>query len=600
MAGVTLFYFDQKWGVALKLGTILAQAPGGDWLLFADPCDVLCAYDHAEVRAVLAAVDTALADKLHVAGFIGYEAAGAMDSALETHAPDGFPLAWFGVYAAPARLAELPAPDAAGAQELDWQPDTDRASYGDAIRRIRDLIRAGDTYQVNYTMRLRSRFSGDAYAFFVRLCRAQDARYAVFGDLGDWAVCSASPELFFETCGAEILTRPMKGTAPRGLTVPDDQLIQSELAGCTKNRAENVMIVDMIRNDLGRIAEPGSVIPDPLFEVERYPTLFQMVSTVRARTQASFSQTVRALFPCASITGAPKVRTMQIIKELESRPRHFYTGMAGYCTPDGFSRFNVMIRTVTVDKRAGMAEYGVGGGIVWDSVEQHEYDECLTKAAVLTHAPPAFELLETLRYAPGEGYAYLAAHIARAAASAQYWGYAFDAEHMQDELDQAVAGKCVPQRVRWLLARDGSMRVESVDLQPLPQKPVGVAAVGSCRRGDVFLYHKTTQRPMYEAALAQFPDCGDVILVNEDGEITESCLGNVVFERGGVRYTPPVDCGLLDGTMRRALVESGEVVEARLRREDLLACDQVWLINSVRGWMPVAEGQLQFTGNSYL
>ncbi|MFU8779478.1 MAG: aminodeoxychorismate synthase component I [Kiritimatiellia bacterium] len=576
----------------MKAGTILAQASGGDWLQFRDPQAVFCAYACRDVRDVLLAVDAALASGKYVAGFLAYEAAGACDAALETHPPDGVPLAWFGVYAGAERLVTLPEAACADAGRMDWQPDTDRAAYGAAIRKIRSWIQEGDTYQVNYTLRLRSAFTGDPYALFVRLCRAQAGRYAVYGDLGDWAVCSASPELFFEKTGAEIRVRPMKGTAPRGLTEAEDTRIRNGLAMCTKNRSENVMIVDMIRNDLGRIAESGMVVPESLFEVERYPTLFQMVSTVRARSQASFAEIVRALFPCASITGAPKVRTMQIIRALETSPRHFYTGMGGYCTPDGDARFTVMIRTVVVDKRAGMAEYGVGGGIVWDSVEQQEYDECLTKAAVLTHVRPAFALLETLRYDPDTGFRYLAEHCERAASSARYWGYAFDGDKMLGVLLDAVAGKAITQRVRWLLAKDGAMEVASVDLQPLADKPIGVAAEGTCRKHDVFLYHKTTCRQAYEQALAQFPACGDVILVNEDGAVTESCLANVVFERAGKTYTPPVACGLLDGAMRRALVRSGALEEAHITRAELLQSDQVWLINSVRGWMPVPRERL--------
>jgi len=582
----------------LRVGTILAQTPEGDWLHFSDPLEILCARTHPEVREVLRAVDGALAQGEHVAGFMAYEAAGALDAALETHAPDGFPLAWFGIYQKPERWALLPVPAAADATLVNWQPDTDRLAYGEAIRKIRTWIHAGDTYQVNYTLRLRSAFDGDPYALFVQLCRAQAARYAVFGDLGDWAVCSASPELFFERHGHEIVSRPMKGTAARGLTEREDQQARLDLGWCTKNRAENVMIVDMIRNDLGRIAEPGSVVPEPLFTVEKYPTLFQMVSTVRAQTQASFADVVAALFPCASITGAPKVRTMQIIKALERSPRRFYTGMGGYCLADGTARFNVMIRTVTVDKRAGVAEYGTGGGIVWDSVEQREYEECLTKAAVLTHVRPVFALLETLRYDPGSGFRYLAEHCERAASSARYWDYPFDPGKMQTVLMDAVAGKVVPQRVRWLLAADGAMQVAAVDLCPLPEKPIGVAPVGSCRKADVFLYHKTTQRTAYEQAQAQFPDCGDVILVNEEGDVTESCLANVVFERDGERCTPPVACGLLDGTMRRALVQAGELLEVRLTREGLLQCERIWLINSVRGWMPVSKEQLIVAGRS--
>ena len=319
-----------------------------------------------------------------------------------------------------------------------------------------------------------------------------------------------------------------------------------------------------------------------------------MVSTVRAQTQAGFPAIVQALFPCASITGAPKVRTMQIIRELEKSPRHFYTGMGGYCLADGTSRFNVMIRTVTVDKRASMAEYGVGGGIVWDSSEESEYDECLTKAAVLTHVRPACSLLETMRYDPVAGFAYLQEHYERAAASAQYFGYPFDLEQMRKLLSDAVQGKVRPQRVRWLLAADGSMQVELVDLLPMPEKPVAVAQTGSCRRRDVYLYHKTSHRVAYEQALQQFPACRDVILVNEDGEVTESCVANIVFSRDGQKFTPPVACGLLDGTMRRALVRTGELQEAVITRAALRGCERIWLINSVRGWMEVPREQLIF------
>lgn len=573
----------------MEPGTIMAQAPGGDWLVFRSPLEVLCAQDASEVTGVLTEVDRALVAGRYVAGVMAYEAAGALDPALQTQAAGRVPLAWFGVYDVPTALAALPDPSYAAPAALHWQPDTGRQAYGDALARIRAYIRAGDTYQVNYTLRLRSSFEGDPYALFVQLCRAQAARYAVYADLGDWAVCSASPELFFERCGDEIVTRPMKGTAARGLSVCEDASQAQTLAECPKNRAENVMIVDMLRNDLGRIAVPGSVVPGPLYAVERYPTLFQMVSTVRARTKASFAQTVQALFPCGSITGAPKVRTMEIIRELERSPRQYYTGMAGYCSPEGFARFNVMIRTVTVDKRAGQVEYGVGGGIVWDSVEQHEYDECLTKAAVLTHVRPSFEILETLRYDPDSGFAYGEAHFARAASSACYWGYPFDRARMAQCLGDAVAGKTVAQRVRWLLAADGGMTVTSDDLVPLAAKPLGVGAVGSCRKDDVFLYHKTTHRPAYEQALARFPDCGDVLLVNEAGEVTESCLANVVFQRAGRLYTPPVRCGLLDGTLRRTLVAAGELSEAPLPLAQLRDCEALWLINSVRGWMKIDQ-----------
>jgi para-aminobenzoate synthetase/4-amino-4-deoxychorismate lyase len=463
--------------------------------------------------------------------------------------------------------------------------------YAAKIEQIKRYIESGDTYQVNFTMRLKADFAGDAYALFYRLCRLQQAKHCAFVDLGDTAVCSASPELFFELSGEELRMRPMKGTQRRGGSAPDDELLARKLLNSAKDRAENVMIVDMVRNDLGRIAKRGTVTVERLFEIEQYPTVWQMTSSVLSQSRAGFGDILRALFPCASITGAPKVRTMEIIRELEEDPRGIYTGSIGYWMPGRKARFNVAIRTAVVERvadGAGSITYGVGGGIVWDSVDGLELDECLAKAAVLSESVEDFCLLETLRWQRESGFWLLDRHIERAASSARYFGIDFDAEAMRSGLEEAVSGveydDC---RVRWLLDAKGAWRIEQFALEEF----VGVRRVGLVRgfvrSGDRFLYHKTTQRAVYEKARGACPALDDVILVNERGEVTESSIANVVVDIGGCRVTPPVESGLLAGTMRAELLASGDISEAIVTEDQLLSADKVWLINSVRGWMPV-------------
>ena len=572
---------------------VIAQDEAGGWLLFADPVRFLVAREPAGVRDVLTAASRAVTDGYCVAGFMSYEAAAGIDSAMAVHPPRRrVPLAWFGVYRRAEPLASLPTVRRGASCRMgDWTCDTGAADYAAAIRRIKAYIREGDTYQVNYTVRLASRFQGDPYLFFRRLVKAQQARCAVYVQTDDLAICSASPELFFERDGERIRSRPMKGTAARGLTPAADRRMAATLASCGKNRAENVMIVDMIRNDLGRIAVPGSVRPSRLFAIETYPTLHQMVSTVEAETHADMARTITALFPCASITGAPKVRTMQLIREIERSPRGVYTGMCGYWMPGNRARFNVAIRTVVVDRHTGEAVYGTGGGIVWDSTHESEYDECFTKARILSRpAPPPFRILESLLYDPADGWFLLEAHVNRAAGSAAYFGYPFDARAMRCALNNCVRDNGVgrrPLKVRWLLSRDGRMHTAAATL-PEEAEPwtVGVA-LNACRHDDVFVHHKTTHRRVYDKALKRYPACRDVILVNDQGFVTESCYANVVLDVDGRTITPPVSSGLLDGTFRAYCVRRGDVGEQPVTVEMLRRADRVWLINSVRKWIPV-------------
>ena len=364
------------------------------WRCFDGLVDVVEARRLDDVLPTLAAVDKAVAKGLYVAGMVSYEAAPAFDDALAAHDGAGLPLAWFALF---RRMEERNSPSKGTAPFLltqksgrspdftlaPWSPSVSRSQYNEAIDRIKDYIARGHTYQVNYTFRLRAAFEGEPWGLFRRLCEAQRGQYNAYLDLGGHVLCSASPELFFSVNGDVVSARPMKGTAPRGRTADEDRLIGDQLRRCEKNRAENAMIVDMMRNDLGRIAERGSVRVESAFDIETYPTVFQMTSTVSARSKASAIGILRAAFPAASITGAPKIRTMEIIQELEPEPRGVYCGAIGWIAPDRRAEFNVAIRTVAIDRATGVAEYGVGGGIVWDSDRAGEYDECRTKAAVL-------------------------------------------------------------------------------------------------------------------------------------------------------------------------------------------------------------------------
>jgi para-aminobenzoate synthetase/4-amino-4-deoxychorismate lyase len=471
-------------------------------------------------------------------------------------------------------------------------------AYQAAIAAIKEHIARGDTYQVNYTLRLRQDFSGDAWNLFRSLAPAPTAGYPAFVDIGRYAVCSLSPELFFERQGERVTARPMKGTAPRGRWAAEDAASAEWLRTSAKNRAENVMIVDMLRNDLGRVAKVGSVEVPRLFEVERYPTVWQMTSTVTARTDASMDELFAALFPCASITGAPKTRTTQIIAGLETEPRRIYTGAIGFFGPDGAAQFNVAIRTVLVDRREARAEYGVGGGIVWDSDACDEYEECRQKARVLSEPQEAFGLFETLLWSPETGgYWLLDYHLRRLEASAEYFGFALPpgaaAATLAGTAQTFGAGAY---RVRLLADADGRLQVDVKPLglaAPVRSGPDGMetarppvrlalapAAVDSRER---WLYHKTTRRQTYTTALAARPEADDVVLWNERGEATETCIGNLVARIDGRLVTPPLSSGLLPGTLRAWLLDQGVVSEEVVRVEQLEG-GEVYRINGVRGW----------------
>jgi len=580
----------------------------GEWLHFAMPHHIIVAEKLEEVLPALREIERLItASDWYAAGFLSYESASAFDANLRTHASKSllneqssllfrepghseqfvnFPYLWVGLYPEP-RLVALPK-QIQTKEILDWYPTIDRETYNSAIAQIKDHIAEGRTYQVNYTMLLQTEFTGNTWDFFRHLARRQN-NHAAYIDMGRYVICSASPELFFQLDGDTITCRPMKGTVRRGRTTSEDKEQLEWLKNSAKNRAENVMIVDMLRNDLGRIAQIGSIRVPQLFEIERYPTLWQMTSTITAKTSASITEIFSALFPCASITGAPKVGTMRIIKELEATARRVYTGSIGYISPHRKAKFNVAIRTALIDRETQQAEYGVGGGIVWDSTSVDEYAEALLKARVLTEQAPQFSLLETMLWTPEAGFYLLDKHLARMLDSANYFDISTSKEKLEEYLHQISSGFITAQRVRFLLDQSGAFESEAVHLQPAEiDQPLNVClAKEPVDSSNVFLFHKTTQRDVYESALSDFPGTDDVLLYNEVDELTEFTIGNLVVELEGKLFTPPISCGVLPGTYRAHLLETGQVAERTIPIHQLKERTKLFRVNSVRKWQRV-------------
>lgn len=567
-------------------------APHGRWLRFAAPREVVVAWRHEEV---LPALEQVVAARAWAVGYVAYDAASAFDPALVTRDAAELPLAWWGIFPPPTETATpVTATEERRPDELHWQPAIDRARHAAAVATIRRAIARGEVYQVNLTFPLLADFSGDPQALFATLWRAQRRGYGAYLDTGRFAICSASPELFVAAGAGRVVSRPMKGTARRGRFPAEDDELAADLAASAKERAENVMIVDMVRNDLGRIAATGSVEVERLWQVETYPTVHQLVSTVAARSEARLPALLAALFPAASITGAPKIAAMRLIRDLEAAPRGVYTGTVGVVAPDGRLQLNVAIRTATVDRERGTATYGTGGGITWDSVADDEYEECRAKARILRPSPPPFWLVETLRWEPSRGAVRRLRHLERLAASALHFAIPLDAVDLDRQLDAATAD--LPpcrHRLRLTVAEDGRVAVETTPWTELRRSRwrVGLAlAVDGrppARSDDLFLFHKTTHREIYRRALATRPDCDEVILWNERGELTEATRANLVLDLDGELVTPALDAGLLPGILRGALLARRRVVERPLPRAAFGAARRVYLVNSLRGWIGV-------------
>jgi para-aminobenzoate synthetase / 4-amino-4-deoxychorismate lyase len=586
MTRATLDFPDAD-GASLRLG-------------FAGPSRIIAAHALPAVLPALRAVEQAAAAGSWAVGFVAYDAAPAFDDALMVWRGDaGLPLLWFAIFDAPATLPR-PAARVAHAPAPRWTTATNRQRYDAAIADIREAIAAGDVYQVNHTLSFGARYDAAPRALYDDIVAARHGLYHALIETDDWAIVSASPELFLDIAAGAVTTRPMKGTARRGRWTAEDDAAALALAASAKDRAENLMIVDLLRNDLGRIADFGSVHVPRIFEVESYPTVHQLTSTVVARPRpgTSLADIFAATFPCGSVTGAPKIAAMRAIARLEDAPRGVYCGAIGVVRPDGSATFNVAIRTLVLDRHRQTASYGAGGGITWDSSADAEYDEAVAKAAILTERIPAFRLLETLRLDHG-AYSRLDRHLHRLAESARYWRFADGAAHRaRRALDglrhQRPDGRW---RVRVSVQRSGATAVTCTPLARAAADFADAAAAGpacvaiattAVSSTDRLLFHKTTARDTYRRRRARFPHALDVLLFNEDGAATEFTTGNLVIERGGRLLTPARSCGLLAGTMRAELLEAGTVEEAAIGLDDVRAASRLWLINSVRGWVRVA------------
>jgi para-aminobenzoate synthetase / 4-amino-4-deoxychorismate lyase len=590
---------------SVLLRTARSDAENRSSFLFRDALEILCAHQLDEIPGIFESIQNALRDGYYVAGFLSYEAGyhfepAALGSALGSAAlpvTADLPLAWFGIYREPLIRDEgesaRAGPDSlTGSQPEDTQDCGDasigisQAEYCRRIQRIRQWIEAGDFYQANLTVEVRRPWESGAETLFEEIMARQPVPYGALIHASAVHILSASPELFFRKRGNRITVCPMKGTARRGRDLEEDARMVAWLAGDEKNRAENVMIVDLMRNDLGRICEAGSVKVTSLFAVERHPDLLQMTSTVQGELQpgTDYYKIFRSLFPCGSITGAPKVRTMQAIRELEGEPRGIACGAIGYFSPNGDAVFSVAIRTLVLQN--GEARLRVGSGVTHDSDPEAEYAECLLKSRFLTSAAPHFELIETLAWKTD--FILLDLHLERLRNSAAYFDFCFDQESIRRQLYQFAEGfdQERSQRVRLLLARSGAISISSTPLTPVSSPALLMIAPERVDSRDVFLRHKTTHRSMQERALAraQAAGCDDALFLNENGQVTECAIHNVMIAKDRKLITPPIECGLLPGVYRQYLLAAHpEIYVATITLEDILSADRIFIFNSVRG-----------------
>ncbi|WP_240309403.1 MULTISPECIES: aminodeoxychorismate synthase component I [Sphingomonas] len=546
--------------------------------LYRAPTRIIVAHRLTEVADALGELQTAVRGGAHAAGFLAYEAGIALDPALAPAARQGDgPLLWFGLFDdyETVDAADF-LPDPAGARASAPVPRLARADYLATAADVRDHLFAGDFYQANLTFGCDVRFAGDPLALYARLRQASGAGWGGVVRHDDGWLLSCSPEQFFTLRDGMIEARPMKGTAP--LSAPPAALTDDP-----KNRAENLMIVDLIRNDLARVAEPGSVAVPELFAVETYPTLRQMVSRVTARLRPGLDavDVIRTIFPCGSVTGAPKVAAMLALRRLEPEPRGAYTGSMGWIDPNGNASFNVLIRTLATREGEEAARIGLGSGLVVDSQASDEWAECLAKGAFVTAQQPTVDLIETMRFDPREGVLELDRHLDRLGASARALGFSYDRHAARNELQAATFSRKLPGVARLLLSPTGTMAVELRNLPPAARPPVTVALRPlPVPASDFRLSHKTTDRSFYDRAQAE-GGAFETLFVDPDGKLTEGSFTNLFVERDGQLLTPPASRGLMPGVLRAKLLDEGRAVEADLTPDDLAGGFHIG--NMVRG-----------------
>ncbi|WP_419903624.1 aminodeoxychorismate synthase component I [Kiloniella sp.] len=579
-------------------------------VLFINPSRIIACETPSSLSAAFEQMASEKAHGKHLAGYLSYELGYLLEDKLKPllpqHEDRSVPLLWFGVFdqsikLTPAQTNKFLAQQRTGEYQLkDLTPSMDEQSYCKAIEKVRDYIAAGDTYQVNYTFKHNFKISGDTVALFQELRQRQNVANGAYINTGQQVVLSLSPEIFLSTEGTNARTRPMKGTVQRGRTPREDTENKVWLTQDEKSRAENLMIVDLLRNDMGRVCEVGTINVTELFTVETYRSLHQMTSNIIGKLQEEVTpiDLIQRLFPCGSITGAPKVRTMEIISELEQEPRGIYTGSIGHIAPNGDTQFNVAIRTLVIDNK-GRGEMGIGSGIVYDSSPEAEYQECLLKGQFLSgnlagYAKPLFDLIETMRWEEDKGFYLLEEHLERLESSAGFFGYPFDLTAIEQELISLDLTGI--QRVRLLLLKDGSTTITSTAMQlQNTEEPISFTlSEKTIDSSDIFFYHKTTRREFLEDELAiqnKKTGCDEVLFTNEHGEITEGARTNVFLEIDGQLFTPPITSGVLNGTLRTRLMKDGfkGLSEKVLTPDDLSNADVIYFGNSVRDLRPAKQ-----------
>ena len=569
--------------------------------LYEAPREVVLARRVEEVEPALERIAALSAEGLYLAGFLAYEAGLALEPRLAPLAASRVgatgPLVWFGAFESYREIAgdEVPAwltGQASGpAQVGPLDPALSPGGYGAAFAALQEKIAAGDIYQANLTFPLAGSFRGDPLALYAAARPAAGAGYGgVVFDGTHWLL-SFTPELFFATRGGHAMVKPMKGTRPRGRDAAEDAALKAELEASDKDRAENLMIVDLLRNDLSRVAEPGSVKVEQAFAVESYPTVHQMVTTVRAKLSEGTGAVdmLRALYPCGSITGAPKIRAMELIDKVERDPRGPYCGAIGRIDPGGDAAFNVAIRTLRLtpgENQRGHAVLGVGSAIVADSEVLTEWRECLVKGGFVRLAAGGADLIETMRFTPEAGIPLLELHLERIKGSAAELGFAFDRHAVRNAIQALCFEADAPARLRLVAGRSGAYCLELGELPAPLSEPVSCAVLRlPVDSGDWRLRHKSSDRHFYEDALAAAHGVGasEALLIRDDGLVTEGSFTNLFVERDGRLLTPPASLGLLPGVLRRSMIEAGRAVEAELTLADL---EHGFLLgNALRGLM---------------
>jgi para-aminobenzoate synthetase/4-amino-4-deoxychorismate lyase len=570
-------------------GTVVCRLSNKDgWGLFHSPEKILEARNIEETKDAISKLEAQLAQGKYAAGFISYEAAGAFDKAALTKDVDNFPLAWFGIYSAPPESFEFPM-EAKDSYPVTMLPDIKENDYLETVGRIKDYIFEGDIYQANLTFRLRGKEIPSPSGLFISMQNSHPAPYSAFVNAGEFQIASNSPELFLEIKDGYIKTRPMKGTESRKENPVKDQEAKEHLEKDSKNRAENLMILDMSRNDLGRICQFGSIKADPIFHVETYQSVHQMISEAKGllKENTSLNQILEATFPAASITGAPKLRAMEIINEQEISSRKVYTGTIGCFSPDGAAMLNVAIRTLICFNNK--TELGIGSGIVADSDPEAEWRESLLKSRFALKAYNDFKTLETMLWTKGDGIAFLKEHFERAVRTQKNFGRATDLKEAKKKLEEFQAPENADAaRLRLLISSEGK-----AELQAFPLKNTGwnrdmltiMISEKKTDSGNPFLYNKTTNRSLYDAEFkkAASNDCDEIIFTNEKGELTEGAISNIFIWKSGKWLTPANECGLLPGIWREYMIRELHAEEAIISIKDLIEAEKVIMGNSVRG-----------------